>query len=618
MRTRRLLAILLFFAAALVVVWMLSSGGERTRVHTAAEPASGGDENRAPQARPGPGVRIRKEADSAERSRPPAPKPAPNTHQAVRDYVANKMADPEYDWKQPINFYGKAVDENQQAVEGASVDFKWTDLSADGTSENHATSDKSGFFSMVNRKGKCLSVTVSKAGYYSSGDARKASFEYANPAEGLFTPDVNTPVLFHLRKKGLMLLAMLFLPAFLPAKSKGGFSGSLTARVRVLNRQTVGLFDTVTLRSADPSALLNWLNENGFHAPTNMAPVIGDYVHTGWVFVAARLHDEGGGEAPRATHPLAFTFKTAKPVYPLRLTAVGAASCRIDLYVFGPGRAKVPGFTVRRCEAPRYDAGNGRPRMEAGELRIRHRELRSLVAEAPVATKLSAVLDPTGMAHDAYVDWAQYSPAGSRVYSRGAALTLSANVSALLFMALVLGWWVLSQTKHGFPVEKWGPWLAPAALAVGIAVYFVGVPKVRESTFRTARAWWAAARNDSLALAVALGDELEASNGPVMAAIPARPLMPSTLEKLLQATAQDLRSSGYYRAWDIAALTNCFTGEAIRFEASPGNVVLRPIVHGDKDDGTTTGGTPAGIYELVWHDLDGAEAITNLVPPWRR
>ncbi len=203
MRTRRLLVILLFFAAALVVVWMLSSAGERTRVHPAAESASGGDERRAPQPRPGPDVGLRKEVDSAERSRPPAPEPAPNTDQAVRDYVANKMADPEYDWKQPINFYGKAVDENQLAVEGASVDFKWTNLSADGTSEYHTTSDESGFFSMVNRKGKCLSVTVSKAGYYSTGDARKASFEYANPAEGLFTPDVNVPVLFHLRKKGV-------------------------------------------------------------------------------------------------------------------------------------------------------------------------------------------------------------------------------------------------------------------------------------------------------------------------------------------------------------------------------------------------------------------------------
>jgi hypothetical protein len=202
---------------------------------------------------------------------------------------------------------------------------------------------------------------------------------------------------FWLLVLGLVILAtMLFLPFLGAAKSRGGFSGSVEANVRVLNRQHAGLFDTVTIRSADPSALVNWLNENGFRAPTNMAPVIADYVRAGWVFAVARLHDETGSALPRATHPLAFTFKTPKPVYPLRLTATGSAACRIDLYVFGPGRAKVPGFAVQRCEAPRYDAGDGRPRMEAGELRIQHQELKTLVVAAPVATKLSATLDARG------------------------------------------------------------------------------------------------------------------------------------------------------------------------------------------------------------------------------
>ena len=103
----------------------------------------------------------------------------------------------------------------------------------------------------------------------------------------------------------------------------------LAASVQVLNRQTTGLFDTVTLKSANPAALLDWLNENGFQVPSELAPVVADYVRSGWVFVAARLHDEAGGATPRATHPLRFTFPTSKPVYPLRLTGTGAGSCRI-------------------------------------------------------------------------------------------------------------------------------------------------------------------------------------------------------------------------------------------------------------------------------------------------
>jgi hypothetical protein len=137
---------------------------------------------------------------SVDRSQPAAEGSAASD--AVRLYVENSLADPEYEGKQPINFYGRVVDENEQPVEGATVDFKWTDLSPNGTSEYHTVSDASGLFSMVNQRGKRLSVTASKPGYYSAGDARQASFEYANPADGLFRPDPNRPVILHLRKKG--------------------------------------------------------------------------------------------------------------------------------------------------------------------------------------------------------------------------------------------------------------------------------------------------------------------------------------------------------------------------------------------------------------------------------
>src|SRR5262249_33218819 len=123
--------------------------------------------------------------------------------QSVVDYTRNSMADPQYDWKQPINFYGKVVDENDVPVPDVSVNFTWNDLSPTGTSHASATSDENGLFSLTGQHGKRLSVTASKPGYYSAGDARAASFEYANPADGLFTPDPNNPVLLHLRKRGV-------------------------------------------------------------------------------------------------------------------------------------------------------------------------------------------------------------------------------------------------------------------------------------------------------------------------------------------------------------------------------------------------------------------------------
>ena len=122
--------------------------------------------------------------------------------QDVVDYVRKSLADPTYDWKQPINFYGKVVDESNQPVAAANVHFSWNDLSEKGTSEADTKSDANGLFSLEGKKGKRLCLWASKEGYYAAADARVPCYEYANPADGLFTPDANNPILLHLRKKG--------------------------------------------------------------------------------------------------------------------------------------------------------------------------------------------------------------------------------------------------------------------------------------------------------------------------------------------------------------------------------------------------------------------------------
>ncbi len=122
---------------------------------------------------------------------------------AVQEFIRKTLADPQYEWKQPINFYGKVVDENNQLVANANVHFIWTDLSKTGTSEADTKSDSAGLFSLLGKKGKRLCLKASKDGYYTTIDARVPSYEYANPADNLFTPDPNNPVILHLRKKGV-------------------------------------------------------------------------------------------------------------------------------------------------------------------------------------------------------------------------------------------------------------------------------------------------------------------------------------------------------------------------------------------------------------------------------
>jgi hypothetical protein len=104
-------------------------------------------------------------------------------------------------WRTPIEFYGKVVDESNMPVLGVHVDFGCNDLSPEGTSNYHTTSDGSGLFSIAGIAGKLLGVSLSKEGYYTSrGD--NSSFYYAGKNVS-FIPDAANPIVFHLRKKGV-------------------------------------------------------------------------------------------------------------------------------------------------------------------------------------------------------------------------------------------------------------------------------------------------------------------------------------------------------------------------------------------------------------------------------
>lgn len=104
------------------------------------------------------------------------------------------------EWRTPIQFYGKVVDENTNPVAGAQIDFSCNDISETGTSNYKSTSDERGMFSIQEISGKLLTVNVTKEGYYTSKQDND-SYYYAGQNVN-FSPDIYNPVLFHLRKKG--------------------------------------------------------------------------------------------------------------------------------------------------------------------------------------------------------------------------------------------------------------------------------------------------------------------------------------------------------------------------------------------------------------------------------
>lgn len=112
--------------------------------------------------------------------------------------------DRNFEWKMPINFYGKVVDQDDRPVEGAKVTLQWTDMSAKGTSQRTIFTDSAGRFQLTGVSGKNLGVNqIFKEGYYPVTKGIQTGFEYAAFFEPTYhEPDVNSPVVFRLRKAG--------------------------------------------------------------------------------------------------------------------------------------------------------------------------------------------------------------------------------------------------------------------------------------------------------------------------------------------------------------------------------------------------------------------------------
>lgn len=104
------------------------------------------------------------------------------------------------EWRTPIAFYGKVVDENDQPVSGVAVTFGVTDLSPEGYSTHGTESGADGLFFLQGVNGKHLSIKLYKSGYYVSRH-NPAGYFYAGRNDN-FVAIPSQPVVFHLRQHG--------------------------------------------------------------------------------------------------------------------------------------------------------------------------------------------------------------------------------------------------------------------------------------------------------------------------------------------------------------------------------------------------------------------------------
>ena len=121
-----------------------------------------------------------------------------------------------------------------------------------------------------------------------------------------------------------------------------GQTGETAPAVEVLRSETVGPYDTVLVRSADPMALDTWLTEHGYAIQSTDRALIEYYVRRGMDFIALRLRP---GDGVQAMQPIRVRYIGANMVLPLRMVGAGVTdSVGITLWVFGVGRHEVANF----------------------------------------------------------------------------------------------------------------------------------------------------------------------------------------------------------------------------------------------------------------------------------
>ena len=111
----------------------------------------------------------------------------------------------------------------------------------------------------------------------------------------------------------------------------GGFLGASADRgagadagapggVTVHHQAAIGPYETATIGSEDPEALVNWLNENHYTVPDEMLPVIRHYTDQGMDFAVLRLSPNYG---VNQMQPVRVTMPGLNPTFPLRMVAAG-------------------------------------------------------------------------------------------------------------------------------------------------------------------------------------------------------------------------------------------------------------------------------------------------------
>lgn len=174
-------------------------------------------------------------------------------------------------------------------------------------------------------------------------------------------------------------------PGCSSSETSSAFSSEGSARgggVQVIEQKVVGPYETVTLRSTNPDALQEWLDQNGFAQPESSKPIIAFYVNAQFDFIALRL---APGKDVRSMKPIRIVSPTPDAELPLRMMQIGAgAKVGITLYVLAEGRYQPKNFPLASFDKSKLVWDNSQNRSNYQELSLKAMEAengRSMLVE---------------------------------------------------------------------------------------------------------------------------------------------------------------------------------------------------------------------------------------------
>lgn len=346
----------------------------------------------------------------------------------------------------------------------------------------------------------------------------------------------------------LVILAFIGILALIAVPNFAGSQGvSSAVPVQAINRETVGNYDVVVLRGQSSKTIDDWLAQNKF-APLNpdSRAVIDQYAAEKWVFLAAKLHRTGSG--PMAPHPLQVRFPAAKPIYPMRLTALSGQPVYLRLAVYSDRPWDHSALKLEYESRVRHDLAHSSTTLEGGygfyNVAYSHQELSDLLPFDGWLTILDGTLDAKQMNRDlAFTETAPqqqraayYTPRAA--FKSGLSLAIAALTVGFPVIAIFFRFRRRSAGKKAVLV------LCAIALAIGIYGWVATPVMLGSADVRF------------------YGEKLMRQSDTIIKSLKGFQFTPQmTNDQIGESVLEKLKE-----------IKNVYTGEPLRIERSPGNL----------------------------------------------